>query len=80
MGLQNYDKNTMEVAATKMIELIDVSLARERYGPNSIIGKGLRLDLSVGSLICRWVDGYFEQIEGVEESSCGEGDNSEEEN
>ncbi|XP_031117576.1 uncharacterized protein LOC116021107 isoform X2 [Ipomoea triloba] len=60
-GIKKYDIIGAREAAKILRRKIESSPVREKYGPRSSLGRGLKNQISTGYKLCKWVGDYYDE-------------------
>nr|GME03902.1 uncharacterized protein LOC109149028 [Ipomoea batatas] len=65
-GINKYDIVGAREAAKILRRKIESSSLKEKYGPTSSLGRGLKNQISTGYMLCKWAGDYYDNSDGEE--------------
>nr|GMD56025.1 hypothetical protein Iba_chr11dCG13640 [Ipomoea batatas] len=65
-GINKYDIVGAREAAKILRMKIESSSLKEKYGPTSSLGRGLKNQISTGYMLCKWAGDYYDNSDGEE--------------
>nr|GMD31099.1 TMV resistance protein N-like [Ipomoea batatas] len=74
-GINKYDIVGAREAAKILRRKIESSSLKEKYGPTSSLGRGLKNQISTGYMLCKWAGDYYDNSDEIPQGEWSESAN-----